>query len=118
MNKTFEDLQATARENYDAFINSATIASKGAQEIATETAEFASRNVEKGTAAVEKLMAAKTFDKIVEAQQEIVKQAYTDLNDQMVKFGEMYKASATEVLKPFEAQWAKFAPVAGKKAAK
>ena len=117
MNKTFEDIQATSKEGFEAVVASTTVMSKGLQDIATETAEFSAKSFEKGTAAVETLMAAKTFDKVIEAQQNIAKQAYEDFIGQMTKVGEIYKASATEAFKPVEAQMAKIAPATSKKSA-
>ena len=116
MNKTFENIQATSKEGFEACVNSATVMSKGMQDIATETAEYSAKSFEKGTAAIETLMAAKTFDKVIEAQQNIAKQAYEDFIGQMTKVGEMYKTSATEAFKPVEDQLAKFAPATEKKA--
>lgn len=117
MNKTFETLQSASKEHVESCVNSATILSKGMQDIATETAEYSAKSFEKGTAAIETLMAAKTFDKVIEAQQNIATQAYEDFISQMTKVGEMYKTSATEAFKPLEKQMAKFTPAAVKKAA-
>lgn len=117
MNKAFENIQATSKEGFDACVNSATVMSKGMQDIATDSAEFSAKSFEKGTAAVETLMAAKTFDKVIEAQQSLAKQAYEDFMGQMTKVGEMYKVSATEAFKPVEAQMSKFATAATPKKA-
>ena len=116
MNKAYENIQAAGKEGFETCVNSATIMAKGMQDIATETADFSSKSFEKGTAAVETLMAAKTFDKVVEAQQNFAKQAYEDFMGQMTKVAEIYTASATEAFKPLEAQMSKFAPAAAKKA--
>ncbi len=112
MNKAIEDIQASSKEGFEACVSSATVMSKGMQDIAAETAEFSTKSFEKNTAAIETLMAAKTFDKVIEAQQVIAKQAYEDFMGQMTKVGEMYKATATEAFKPVEVQLAKFAPAA------
>jgi len=112
MNKEFENIQATSKEGFEACVNSATVLSKGMQDIATETAEYSAKSFEKGTAAVETLMAAKTFDKVIEAQQSFAKQAYEDFISQATKIGEMYKTSATKAFKPVEDQMSKFAPAA------
>lgn len=117
MNKAFETLQTAGKEHVESCVNCATILSKGMQDIATETAEYSAKSFEKGTAAVETLMAAKTFDKVVEAQQKIATEAYEDFIGQMTKVGEMYKTSATEAFKPIEKQMAKYTPAAVKKTA-
>jgi len=117
MNKTFENIQATSKEGFETCATSATVLSKGMQDIAAQSAEFSTKSFEKGTAAVETLMAAKTFDKAIEAQQEFAKSAYEDFMAQAAKLGEMYKASATEAYKPMEAQIANFATAATPKKA-
>lgn len=112
MNKAFENIQASGKEGFEACANSASILSKGMQDIATETADFSTKSFEKSTAAVETLMAAKTYEKAIEAQQTFAKQAFEDFIGQMTKVGEMYKASATEAFKPVEDQISKFSPAA------
>ncbi len=118
MNKSFQDLQEASKKGFEDFANSATVLTKSMQDIAADTAEFSSKSFEKSTAAMETLMAAKTVDTAVEAQQAFAKTAYEDFMSQMTKVGEMYKASATEAYKPFEAQMAAFKPAPAKKAAK
>ena len=117
MNNTFENIQASSKEGFETAVNSTTVLSKGMQDIAEKTAEFSAKSFEKSTTAVETLMAAKTFDKVIEAQQEFAKSAYEDFMAQAAKVGEMYKASATEAFKPVEAQFAKFATAASPKKA-
>ncbi len=117
MNKAFENIQETGKEGFEACVTSATVLSKGMQDIASETAEFSAKSFEKSKDAVETLMAAKTFEKAIEAQQNIAKQTYEDFLGQMTKVGEMYKASATEAFKPVEDQLAKFATAATPKKA-
>ena len=117
MNKAFENIQTTSKEGFEACVNSATVMSKGMQDIAAETADYSAKSFEKSTAAVETLMAAKTFDKAIEAQQNFAKQAYEDFIGQMTKVGEMYKTSATQAFKPVEDQLSKFATAATPKKA-
>jgi len=117
MNKAFENIQATSKEGFEAYINSATVMSKGIQDIAAETAEYSAKSFEKSTQAVETLMAAKSFDKAIEAQQDFAKQAFEDFIGQMTKVGEMYKTSATKAFKPVEDQLTKFATAATPKKA-
>ncbi len=118
MNNSFQEIQDNSKQALENITNSATAFSKGLQDIAADNAEFSSKSFEKGTAALETLMAAKTMDKVVEAQQTFVKSAYEDFISQMTKVGEMYKAAATEAYKPFEAQMAAFTPAPAKKASK
>ena len=117
MNKQFEEFQVMGKENLDAIISGATAASKGFQEIATESVEFSRKSFEKGNAAVETLMGAKTFEKVIEAQQEIARSAYEDFIGQMTKIGEIYTRTAKEAFKPVEAQIAGLTKAASKQTA-
>jgi len=118
MNNSFQEMQEASKKGFEDLTNSTTVLTKGLQDIAADTAEYSSKSFEKGTAAIETLMAAKTMDKAVEAQQTFAKSAYEDFISQMTKVGEMYKASATEAYKPFEAQMAAFSAPKAKKSAK
>ncbi len=112
MNKSFQDIQDASKENLEQLSTSAAVFSKGLQDIAADSAEFSSKSFEKGTAAIETLMASKTVDTAVEAQQAFAKASYDDFISQITKVGEMYKAAATEAFKPLEASMAAFTPAA------
>ena len=117
MNKQFDQFQAIGRENIEAVVAGASAVSKGFQEIASETAEFSRKSLEKSTAAVEALASAKTFDKVLETQQEIARSAFEDMISQMTKIGEIYTRTAREAFKPVEKQFAGFTKAAGAKSA-
>ncbi|MFO1090150.1 MAG: phasin family protein [Hyphomicrobiales bacterium] len=108
MIKSFEDVQAFGKEGFDAYVASATAMTKGFQAIAAESADFSKKNFEKGSAAMEKILAAKSLDKAVEAQQAFAKEAYESFIGQWNKIGELYMAAAKEAYKPFESQVAQF----------
>ena len=76
--------------------------------MAQEAADFSRKSLEKGTAAFEKLTAAKSIEKAIEAQQAFAKESYESLVAQMTKLNEMYIATAKEAYKPFEASLAAF----------
>ena len=52
----------------DAALKSLGAVSKGAQAIAVETADYAKKSFEQGTATLEKLVGVKTLDKAIEIQ--------------------------------------------------
>ena len=76
----FETIQKIGKDNVDVAMKSFGVASKGMQAIATEVADFQKKSFEEGTAALEKLLGAKTLDKAFEVQTEFYKSAYEGLS--------------------------------------
>ena len=62
---------------------------------------------EKGRAATEKLIGAKSLEKAVEVQSDYVKSSYESFVAEATKLGELYADLAREVYKPFESQFGK-----------
>jgi hypothetical protein len=82
---------------------------KNAQAIASEVAGFSKKSFEGSTAAMEKLMGAKSLEIAMEVQSEYLKSAYEDFVAQSTKLGELYADFAKEAYKPFEGAMAKAA---------
>ena len=108
MMKSFEEFQSFGKDGFEAYVASSTALTKGMQTIAQEAADFSRKSFEKGTAAFEKLTAAKSFDKALEAQQAFAKESYDAMVAQMTKMNELYISTAKEAYKPFEASMAAF----------
>jgi phasin family protein len=108
MIKSFEDVQDYGKQGFEAWMASATAMTKGFQAVAAETAEYSKKSFEKGTAALQEIMAAKSLDRALAVQQGFAKEAYEGFVGQLNKFGELYAAAAKEAFKPFEAQIAQF----------
>lgn len=102
-----ETLQKLGKDNMDLALKSLGAASKGIQAIATEVADYQKKTFEEGTAALEKLLGAKTLDKAFEAQSEYYKNAYEGFVSKASKIGELYVDIAKETYKPFEGAFAK-----------
>jgi hypothetical protein len=107
MFENFESLQKLSKDNVDVALKSFGVASKGMQAIATEVADFQKKSFEDGTAALEKLMGAKTLDKAFEVQSEFYKTAYEGFVSRATKIGELYADLAKETYKPLEGVIAK-----------
>jgi phasin family protein len=107
MVKNFEDAQNLGKDNLDATIKSFGAVSKGFQAIAAETADYAKKAFEDGTAASERLFAAKSLDKAIEVQTDYLKTAYEGFVAQATKVGQLYADVFHEAYKPFESQWSK-----------
>lgn len=108
MMKSFEEFQSFGKDGIEAYVASSTAVTKGMQAIAQEAADFSRKSFEKGTAAIEKMTAVKSFDKAIEAQQAFAKESYDAMVAQMTKMNELYLNTAKEAFKPFEASLAAF----------
>jgi hypothetical protein len=106
----FDDVQKMGKENVDAAMKSFSVTSKGVQAIAAEITNYSKKSFEEGSAALEKLLGAKSVDKAVEIQNDYVKTAYEGFVAEATKLGELYTDLAREVYKPFEGYLAKVTP--------
>src|SRR5262247_929795 len=110
MLSNFDDVQKFGKDNVEATMRSFGAASKGFQAIAAEVTNYSKKSFEDGTAAVERLMGAKTLEKAIEVQTDYVKTAYEGFVAQATKIGELYADIAKEAYKPFEGYLAKVTP--------
>ena len=76
MINNFEEIQKVSKDNMDTAMKSFGAVSKTFQAIATEVTDYSKKSFEEGTAALEKLMGAKTLEKAIEVQTDFVKSAY------------------------------------------
>ena len=104
------DIQKIGKDNFDAALKSFGAVSKGVQAIAVETADFAKKSFEQGTAALEKLIGVKSLDKAIEIQTDFVKTSYEGFVAQSSKIGELATSTGKEACKPYEGLVAKQAP--------
>ena len=110
MLKNFEDFQKLGKDNVDVAMQQFGTVSKGWQAIAAEFADYSKKSFEDGSAALEKLIGAKSLDKAIEVQSEYVKTAYEGFVAQSTKLGELYTDLAKETYKPLEGFIAKVTP--------
>ena len=104
-----DQIQKLGKDNADAALKTFGAVSKSAQTIAVETADFAKKSFEQGTATIEKLVAARSLDKAIEIQADYVRSTYEGIVAQSTKMGALYTSLAKDAFKPFEAQVAKSA---------
>ena len=112
MLKNFDEFQKFGKDNMDSTLKAWGEVSRGVQAIATETADYSKKSFEEGSAALEKLMGARSFEKAVEIQTAYAKTAYEGFVAQATKLGELYADIAKESCKPFENFVGKATPVA------
>ncbi len=107
MLKNFDDVQKYGKDNMDATMKAWGQVSKGVQAIAAEAADYSKKSFEEGSAALERLLGAKSLDKAMEIQTAYAKTSYESFVAQATKIGEIYTNIAKEAFKPVEAAFAK-----------
>lgn len=106
MAKTF-DAGLFGQDYLDNSLKGFATLSKGLQTIAVETTEYTKKSFESGTAAWEKLAAAKSLEAAIEIQNAYAKSAYEAFVAQATKVNEMYADLAKDLYQPFETLLAK-----------
>lgn len=105
----FDDVQKLSKDGMDVTMKSVGAVSKGLQAIAVEMADYSKKSFEEGTAAIEKLLGAKTLDKAIEVQTDYLKSSYEGFVSEATKLGDLYTDLAKETYKPFEGIFSKAA---------
>ncbi|MGE4372950.1 MAG: phasin family protein [Xanthobacter sp.] len=108
MVQSAEDFQKIGKDNMENAMKSFGVLSKNAQAIAVELADYTKTSFEQGTAALEKLLGAKSVDQAIEIQQAYLKSSYEGAVAQATKMSELYTELAKEAYKPFEGTFNKF----------
>jgi hypothetical protein len=107
MFQSFEETNKFGKEAMDNGLKSFAAMSKNMQTIAAEASEYSKKSFESGTAAFEKIVAAKSPEKAMEVQADYLKQAYEGFVAQATKMGDLYAEMAKVAYKPFESIVAK-----------
>ncbi|MEX6507641.1 phasin family protein [Jiella sp. M17.18] len=98
----YEDANKLSQEAMDNALKSLSAMSRGFQQITTETSDFTKQSYERHTAMIEKLMQAKTPDKVIEVQNEYARGTYEGWMSQMTRLRDLYAQIAKETYRPFE----------------
>ena len=98
----YEDATKMSQQTMDNTLKSVSVMTRGLQQIATETSDYAKRAYEQQSSMFEKLASAKTLDKSIEVQTAYAKTAYQEWVSQATRMGEIYSDLAKEAYKPFE----------------
>jgi len=103
----FDSTSKMNKEAMDSMLTTVSAMTKGFQQIAAEATEYSKKSYEDSSAAVEKLVSAKSLDKAIEIQTDFAKNAYETFVAQATKMSELYADLAKDAYKPFEAAAAK-----------
>jgi phasin family protein len=104
---TTDEIHKLGKDSMDMAMTSWGAWSKSAQAIAVEVVDYSKKSVEGSAAAWEKLIGAKSFEKVMEVQSEYLKSSYEDFVAEATKLGELYADLAKDAYKPFEGALAK-----------
>ncbi|HMF05817.1 MAG TPA: phasin family protein [Methylocella sp.] len=107
MTDRFDDIQKYGKEQFEAAAAATNSVVKTIQVIANETADYSKRSFESGSAFLEKLLGAKSYDSAIQLHSEYWKSSYAGFIAQATKLGELYSSLASEAYKPFETAFAK-----------
>jgi hypothetical protein len=107
MFQRFDDMQQVSKVNIDATMRSFEVTAKSVRAITTEIADYTRRSFENSTKTFEKLLGAKSLDKVVEVQSEFAKAAYEDYIAQAAKLGKIYSELGKEAFKSYDGVTAK-----------
>jgi hypothetical protein len=102
MMKNLDEFQKLGQNNMETAMKLLGEWSKGWQSIAAEMSDYTKKAFEEGTAAFEKLLAAKSLEQAVEIQAGYAKRAYDGYMHQLSKIGGLYAELAKEAYRPVE----------------
>lgn len=104
---TSEEMHKFGKDSMDTVMSSFGALTKSAQAIAAELTDYSKKSFEDSASAWERLMGARTLEKVMEVQGEYLKASYEDFVAEATKLGELYVDLAKEAYKPFEGAMAK-----------
>lgn len=102
MAKHLDDMQKLNQTGMDSALKMWGDWSKGWQAITAEMTDYSKRSFEDGAQTLEKLMAARTFEQVMEIQTSYARRAYDDYMQQLTRLGSMYVDMAKDTAKPVE----------------
>jgi hypothetical protein len=107
MTQTFGDAGIFGKEFLDSGLESLNAVTRDAQAISGEASGYAKEVFETGAETVDKLLSAKSIEKVVEIQTAYAKQAYEGFVSEATRIAALYADMAKDAYKPFESIVAK-----------
>jgi Phasin protein len=107
MTDKFDDIQKYGKEQIEAARMATNSIVDTMQVIAIETADYSRKSFENGSAFLEKLLGAKSYDSAIQLHSEYWKSSYAGFISQATKLGELYSRLANEAFKPLETAFAR-----------
>ncbi len=107
MVNSFGDMNKLGKDLVDTGIKSVAAVTKGAQAIASEASEYTRKTAETGSATLEKLLASKSLDKVIEVQTDFARNSYESFVAEATRMSELFADMTRDVFKPFESVMSK-----------
>ena len=101
---TLNELNAASKQNLEAFVASATAATKGAETLGSQAIAFSKKTLEDNVAAAKSLTSARSVQEAVELQTTWAKSALETYLAELNKASETVAASVKESLTPLNAR--------------
>jgi hypothetical protein len=98
----FETMQKLGKDQLEVATQTFSAASKSAQTVAVEVADYAKRAFETGSSTFEKLLGARTMDRAIEIQTDYARTAYEAFVGHATRLGEVYANFAREAGQPLQ----------------
>jgi hypothetical protein len=102
-----DGIQKYGKEQFEAATAATNSIVKAIQLIASESADYSKKSFESGSAFMEKLLGAKSYDSAIQLQSEYWKSSYAGFIAQATKMSELYSTLAKEAFRPIESAFAK-----------
>jgi len=102
MTQAFDDAGKYGTDFLDSGFESIAAVTRNAQAISGEASNYARQVFETGTAAAEKLLSAKSIDKVIEIQTAYAREAYEGLVAESSRMSQLYADMARDACRPFE----------------
>jgi hypothetical protein len=103
MTRTFEETGKLGKEFVDSTLDSLVAVSKDAQAVSAEASTYAKSVFDSGSAAMQKLLSAKSLEKALDIQTAFLKQAYEGFLAEATKMSDLYADMAKDACRPFKA---------------
>lgn len=105
-----EDFQDFSKQQFDAIASASSTWSKGFQELAVESTDYTKNALAAGSAALEKLLGARSLEAAIQIQSDYAKQSYEGFVAEATKVSELFAKFASDAMKPVTTAYSSFQP--------
>ena len=107
MTQAFEGAGKYGKDFLDTGLESFAAVTRDAQTISVEASDYAEQVFETGPVTAEKLLSAKSIEKVIEIQTAYAKQSYEGFVAESTRISQLYANMAKDAYRPFESLVAK-----------
>ena len=105
-----EDFQDFSKQQLEAIASASATFSKGFQEIAAESTDYTKKAMAAGSAALEKMLGARSLEAAIQIQSDYAKQSYEGFVAEASKVSELFAKFASDAMKPVTTAYSSFQP--------